>query len=95
MCTCDYFLYEDINLNGVTTVCADLSNKEQPMDKIVAFLEKMENANNETKRKIAYANFFDKICFRTFLCIDILYTICIFGITRAEFCSINNLDFWN
>ncbi|XP_062841092.1 5-hydroxytryptamine receptor 3A-like [Trichomycterus rosablanca] len=45
---------KDIIMNDVVTVCADVTTKETSMEKIVTFLENMENANEETKRKNAY-----------------------------------------
>ncbi|XP_036446323.1 5-hydroxytryptamine receptor 3A-like [Colossoma macropomum] len=86
---------QDISLNGVATVYADVSTEEASVQKVVTFLENMEKANEESKKRQFFANRFDKICFWIYFCIDVIYIICLTAITRTEFCKINNLDFWS
>ncbi|XP_017569529.1 5-hydroxytryptamine receptor 3A-like [Pygocentrus nattereri] len=86
---------QDISLNGVATVCADVSTEVASLQKVVTFLENMETANEGSKKMQLFANRFDKICFWIYFCIDVIYTMCFIAITRTEFCKINNLDFWS
>ncbi|XP_072550470.1 5-hydroxytryptamine receptor 3A-like [Salminus brasiliensis] len=86
---------QGLSLKSVPTVSADVFTEKASIENIVTFLENMEKANKETKKKQNFANRFDKICFCTYFWIDVVYAICLIGITRTEFCKINNLDFWS
>ncbi|XP_058273243.1 uncharacterized protein LOC131370144 [Hemibagrus wyckioides] len=85
---------KDINLNGVSTISDDVTAKDASIQKILNFVENIERTNKEAKKRQEYASQFDRACFWGYLCLDILYGICIIAITRTEFCKINNLDFW-
>ncbi|XP_060758366.1 5-hydroxytryptamine receptor 3A-like [Neoarius graeffei] len=83
-----------INLNGASTISVDVTAKDTSIQKIVAFVENIEKTDKEKTKRTEYANRFDRACFWCYLCFDIIYVICIIGITRTNFCQINNLDFW-
>lgn len=72
----------------------DVTGKDTSIQKIVNFVENIETTNEEIKKKHEYASRFDKACFMGYICLDIIYAVCIIGITRTELCKINNLDFW-
>lgn len=88
------FFWTDINLNGVSAVSNDVTTKDTSIQKIVTFVENIEKTNKEMKERHDFAGRFDRACFWGYLFLDIVYVICIIGITRTEFCKINNLDFW-
>ncbi|XP_066498873.1 5-hydroxytryptamine receptor 3A-like [Hoplias malabaricus] len=84
----------DLIVNGVPTVSAEVSTEEASMKKIVTFLENMDKSNEKTKKRQLLANRLDKIYFWIYFCLDIIYILSVIGITRTEFCKVNNLDFW-
>ncbi|XP_053509739.1 5-hydroxytryptamine receptor 3A-like [Ictalurus furcatus] len=79
---------------GMSTISVDVAAKDASIQKIVNFVENIEKRDKETKKRHEYASRFDRACFWGYLCLDIVYVICVIGITRTEFCKINNLDFW-
>lgn len=89
-----FFFWTDINLNGVSTISDDVTAKDGSIQKIVNFVDYIERTNKEAKKRQEYASRIDRACFWGYLCLDILYGICITAITGTEFCKINNLDFW-
>lgn len=91
---CVHFFWTGINLNDVSTISVDETAKDASIQKVVTFVENIEKTNKDIKDRHDYASWFDKACFWGYLCLDIVYVICIIGITRTEFCKINNLDFW-
>ncbi|KAG9264584.1 5-hydroxytryptamine receptor 3A-like [Astyanax mexicanus] len=84
---------QDLSLSGISTVSGEFTEKAS-IQNVVTFLENMEKANEEAKKKQNLANRFDRICFWIYFCTDVVYVICLIAITRTEFCKINNLDFW-
>ncbi|KAL7850759.1 hypothetical protein SRHO_G00201080 [Serrasalmus rhombeus] len=82
-----------IDLSGGITSSAKPATKEASIQSISSFLENMDKEAREKKRRQNYANFWDRICFWTYMIVDIIYSLSIIGITRAQFCKINNLEF--
>ncbi|KAI5619081.1 5-hydroxytryptamine receptor 3A-like, partial [Silurus asotus] len=72
----------------------EVTAKDASIQKIVTFVENIEKTNEKTKKRHEYASRFDRACFWAYLFLDIVYVICVIGITRTEFCKINNFDFW-
>lgn len=91
---CVHFLWTDINLNGVSAIPVDVTAKDASIQKIVTFVENIEKTNKEAKLKHDHASRFDRACFWGYVCLDVIYVSCVIGITRTDFCKINNLDFW-
>ncbi|XP_046722603.1 5-hydroxytryptamine receptor 3A-like [Silurus meridionalis] len=85
---------KDMTLNGMSTISDEVTAKDASIQKIVTFVENIEKTNEKTKKRHEYASRFDRACFWAYLFLDIVYVICVIGITRTEFCKINNFDFW-
>ncbi len=83
---------------SVSTVKAksgDLASEAASLQKIVHFLETMDEREKEAQSKVAFAYLLEKFCFGFFIIIYILYAIILIIITRTDICNVNNLDFWD
>lgn len=78
----------------MSAISVDVAAKDDSIQKIVTFVENIEKTNKETKKKHEHANQIDRAFFWGYLCLDIIYVICVTGVTGTDFCKINNLDFW-
>ncbi|KAF4115438.1 5-hydroxytryptamine receptor 3A-like [Onychostoma macrolepis] len=79
----------------ITTKSGDLASETASLQKIVNFLETVDEREKEAQSKVAFAYLLDKFCFGFFIIIYILYSISILIITRTDICKVNNLDFWD
>ncbi|XP_016371014.1 5-hydroxytryptamine receptor 3A-like [Sinocyclocheilus rhinocerous] len=79
----------------ITTKSGDLASETASLQKIVNFLETMDEGEKEVQSKVAFAYLLDKFCFGFFIIIYILYAIVLITITRTDICKVNNLDFWD
>ncbi|KAK1799009.1 hypothetical protein P4O66_007279 [Electrophorus voltai] len=61
--------------------------------KIVSFVEKLDEKQRKMQKRQNFANYLDKICFWTYLSLDIIYSTCVIAFTRLDVCMVNNLDF--
>ncbi|KAI4900557.1 hypothetical protein NFI96_026745 [Prochilodus magdalenae] len=77
----------DTDFSGGTT-------KEESLQNISGYVENMDKEVKEKKRRLNYANSWDRICFWTYLIVDIIYSFSAIAITKTEFCKINNLEFF-
>ncbi len=81
----------------IWSVSTDKAKSGDPasLQKIVHFLETMDEREKEAQSKVAFAYLLEKFCFGFFIIIYILYAIILIIITRTDICKVNNLDFWD
>ncbi|XP_072550471.1 5-hydroxytryptamine receptor 3A-like [Salminus brasiliensis] len=82
-----------IDLSDVLTPSEKLPTKEASVQNICSFVENMDKDVRDKTRRQNYANSWDRICFWTYLCLDMIYSIIMIAVTRTEFCKVNNLEF--
>ncbi len=86
---------ESTDTGVITTKSGDLASETASLQKVVNFLETMDEREKEAQSKVAFAYLLDKFCFGFFIIIYILYAIILITITRTDICKVNNLDFWD
>ncbi|XP_066497602.1 5-hydroxytryptamine receptor 3A-like [Hoplias malabaricus] len=82
-----------INLRDTVTTSVKLTTKEAAVQNVFSFLENMDKEEREKKERQDYAYSWDRICFWTYLSLDVVYSLSVIGFSRTEFCKINNLEF--
>nr|XP_021326572.1 zinc-activated ligand-gated ion channel-like isoform X1 [Danio rerio] len=65
------------------------------IQKIVQFLERVDQKEQEANSNEAFVDRLDAICFLLFLFIDIIYIICVVIITTTNICKPQKLNIWN
>ncbi len=79
-----------------TTKSTDLTSEVASIQKIVNFLENIEQKEQVANSNEAFVDRLDKICFCFFLSIDIIYIIIIVVIvTRIDICKPKNMIIWD
>ncbi|XP_056310245.1 zinc-activated ligand-gated ion channel isoform X2 [Danio aesculapii] len=65
------------------------------LQKIVNFLENVEQKEQVANSNEAFVNYLDKFCFCFFLFIDILYLVIIAIVTRTNLCTTQKIKIWD
>ncbi|XP_076853421.1 uncharacterized protein LOC143508642 [Brachyhypopomus gauderio] len=83
----------DPKLKAAVLKPSHLTADGDALEKIVNFVENLNENQRKMQKRQNFANYLDKICFWTYLSIDIIYSICVIVFTKADVCTVNNLDF--
>ncbi|XP_030645551.1 5-hydroxytryptamine receptor 3A-like [Chanos chanos] len=82
-------------ISSVTvTKSAESILNDAAIKRITAFVENMEEELREKDARQSLANTVDKFCFWGFFILYVIYSICIISYAQADFCKVNNLEFW-
>ncbi|KAI5097518.1 5-hydroxytryptamine receptor 3A-like, partial [Silurus meridionalis] len=73
---------------------ADMIADGQSIKKIVNFVEKMDKQSSDIKYKKSLAAKLDKISFFSYICLDVIYSLCVIVFAKSDSCKVDNLDFW-
>ncbi|XP_062841093.1 5-hydroxytryptamine receptor 3A-like [Trichomycterus rosablanca] len=69
------------------------AGEKTSIQKISSFVSNMDDQSADRKGKQDYAAFWDKICFWTYLSLDIIYMICVIVFFKTQHCTFDKLDF--
>ncbi|XP_016355349.1 5-hydroxytryptamine receptor 3A-like [Sinocyclocheilus anshuiensis] len=78
-----------------TTKSTDLASEVASLQKIVNFLENMDQKGQVANSNEAFVDRLDKICFCFFLFIDIIYIIIVVIVTRTDICKPKKMIIWD
>ncbi|XP_051570482.1 uncharacterized protein LOC127450414 [Myxocyprinus asiaticus] len=78
-----------------TTKSGDLASEVASLQKIVNFLENIDDKKKVTDSNKSFVERLDKICFWVFFFIDIIYLTILYIITRTEICKVQNKIIWD
>ncbi|XP_062841091.1 5-hydroxytryptamine receptor 3A-like [Trichomycterus rosablanca] len=79
--------------NGGAMKFVDMATDGKAIEKIVDFVEKMDDKEKQAKKKKNLANKLDKISFWVYLWVDIIYGVCSIVVFNVIDCKVNN-DIW-
>ncbi|XP_048046303.1 zinc-activated ligand-gated ion channel-like isoform X2 [Megalobrama amblycephala] len=85
---------EDAGVIAITK-SSDLPSEVASLQKIVNFLENIDQKEQVENRNVAFVDCLDKICFCFFLFIDIIYIIIVVIVTRTDLCKEKKTVFWD
>ncbi|XP_051745594.1 5-hydroxytryptamine receptor 3A-like isoform X1 [Ctenopharyngodon idella] len=77
------------------TRSSDLPSEVASLQKIVNFLENIDQKEQVANSNVAFVDRLDKICFCFFLFIDIIYIIIVVVVTRTDLCKEKKKVFWD
>lgn len=77
------------------TKSSDLPSEVASLQKIVNFLENIDQKEQVANSNVAFVDRLDKICFCFFLFIDIIYIIIVVIVTRTDLCKEKKKVFWD
>ncbi|KAF4115439.1 hypothetical protein G5714_002928 [Onychostoma macrolepis] len=78
-----------------TTKSTDLTSEVASIQKIVNFLENIEQKEQVANSNEAFVDRLDKICFCFFLAIDIIYIIIVAIVTTTDICKPKKMIIWD
>jgi len=78
-----------------TTKSSDLLSEVASLQKIVNFLENIDQKEQVAKSNEAFVDRLDKICFCFFLFIDIIYVIIVIIVTNTGICKETKRNIWD
>lgn len=87
-------LLADAVLNATKT-SNDLASEVASLQKIVYFLENMDQKEQVANSNVGFVDRLDKICFCFFLFIDIIYIIIVVIVTRTDICKPKIMVIWD
>ncbi|KAK9977337.1 hypothetical protein ABG768_019157 [Culter alburnus] len=85
---------EDAGVIAITK-SSDLPSEVASLQKIVNFLENIDQKEQVANSNVAFVDRLDKICFCFFLFIDIIYIIIVVIVTRTDLCKEKKKVFWD
>ncbi|KAG9264585.1 5-hydroxytryptamine receptor 3A-like [Astyanax mexicanus] len=82
-----------IDLTDGLKTSEKLAAKPAAIQSACRFVENMDKDVREKETRLRYAKSWDRICFFTYLSLDIIYGIAITVFSTIDFCTINNVQF--